>query len=207
MTEYHKIQSIWLRDPETKFKNFIKGKWSMPEFDYLADCTWALTEKVDGTNIRLIWDGAKATVGGRTDSAQISTFLLKSLEPYLERLPVAFGETPAVVYGEGFGAKIQKGGVNYIADRADFVAFDVRVGNVWLSRDNVEDVGEQLGCSSVPVLGYGTLHDAVRMCQEGFDSRWGAFPAEGIVARPEVELLTRRGYRIITKIKCKDFQA
>ena len=36
MTEYHKIQSIWLRDPETKCKTFIEGAWSMPEFGFLA---------------------------------------------------------------------------------------------------------------------------------------------------------------------------
>ena len=205
MSEYHKIQSIWHRDPGTKFTTFIEGAWSMAEFGYLADCAWSFTEKVDGTNIRLIWDGARATVGGRTDNAQIPTFLLTSLEPYLERLPQAFGETPAVVYGEGFGAKIQKGGGNYLADRADFVAFDARVGGVWLHRDDVEDVSDKLGCPVAPIIGGGTLDAAVAMCQAGFTSNWGSFQAEGIVARPEVELLTRRGARIITKIKCRDF--
>jgi len=33
------------------------------------------------------------------------------------------------------------------------------------------------------------------------------FQAEGIVARPKVELLSRTGERIITKIKHKDFQS
>jgi hypothetical protein len=37
-------------------------------------------------------------------------------------------------------------------------------------------------------------------------SRWGEFEAEGLVARPEVELFDRAGHRIITKIKAKDLK-
>jgi hypothetical protein len=42
--------------------------------------------------------------------------------------------------------------------------------------------------------------------QNGFTSQWGDFAAEGIVARPKIELKTRGGKRIITKIKHKDFK-
>lgn len=34
----------------------------MSEFDYLKDNTWIFTEKVDGTNIRIMWDGGKGNV-------------------------------------------------------------------------------------------------------------------------------------------------
>jgi len=40
----------------------------------------------------------------------------------------------------------------------------------------------------------------------GFMSAWGEFKAEGIVARPSIELIARNGKRIITKIKHKDFE-
>jgi hypothetical protein len=43
------------------------------------------------------------------------------------------------------------------------------------------------------------------IAQVGFTSTWGDFQAEGIVARPAVEMKTRSGHRIITKVKCKDF--
>ena len=43
------------------------------------------------------------------------------------------------------------------------------------------------------------------MTRKGFSSQWGDFIAEGIVARPKVEMKTRRGDRIITKIKYRDF--
>jgi hypothetical protein len=81
-----------------------------------------------------------------------------------------------------------------------------------------------LGIESVPVIGSGTLHDAVDIVSSGItfdhngvvqrwytsivgglESRWGPFEAEGIVARPVVPLFDRKGQRIITKIKSVDF--
>jgi hypothetical protein len=69
----------------------------------------------------------------------------------------------------------------------------------------VEDVAQKLGLDVVPIIGEGTLHDAVTAAKDGITSTWGAFQAEGIVARPKTELNTRSGHRIITKIKCRDF--
>jgi hypothetical protein len=43
------------------------------------------------------------------------------------------------------------------------------------------------------------------MSRKGFNSQWGNFLAEGIVARPKTELKTRRDDRIITKVKQRDF--
>jgi hypothetical protein len=111
----------------------------------------------------------------------------------------------ACLYGEGYGAKIQKGGGNYRPGQ-DFVLFDVRVGDYWIQREDVEDVAANLGIDVVPIIGEGTLHDAVEWAKRGIPSMWGAFEAEGIVARPKVELKTRNGHRIITKIKCRDFR-
>ena len=39
----------------------------------------------------------------------------------------------------------------------------------------------------------------------GKQEYWGDFIAEGIVARPKVTLFTRKGERLITKIKHRDF--
>lgn len=80
-----------------------------------------------------------------------------------------------------------------------------QINGIWLERHNVDDIGRKLGIRSVPILGHGTLDEAIEMCKKGFKSHWGDFIAEGIVARPEVEMLTRRGERIITKVKYKDF--
>lgn len=209
MSEYHKIQTLFKRDMTSKHKTLLEGQWTLPEFEYLAGNVWTFTEKVDGTNIRVIFKDGGITFGGRTDDAQIPAQLVARLNdrflPMLQGLlDTTFPDGQAVLYGEGYGAKIQKGGGNYRADQ-DFVLFDVRVGNWWLQRADVEDVAQKLGLDVVPVIGEGTLHDAVARAKAGIQSTWGAFQAEGIVARPKTELNTRGGHRLIAKIKCRDF--
>ena len=123
--------------------------------------------------------------------------------PQTEALLAAFPDG-GCLYGEGYGTKIQSGG-NYRPDQ-DFVLFDVNVGGWWLQRPAIEDVAAKFAMDVVPVIGRGTLHDAITMARSGFNSQWGNFLAEGIVARPVVELKTRNGSRIITKIKHRDFE-
>lgn len=208
MTEYHKIQTVYKRDPDTKFKTLLDGDFSLPEFEYLRGNQWAFTEKVDGTNIRVIYRSRVLSFGGRTDRAQIPATLLKYLcSTFTSRLlsEVFGGPDRVVLYGEGYGPKIQKGGGNYRQDQS-FVLFDVKIGPFWLRRADVNDVACKLGIESVPIIGLGTLHAMVEKTARGFNSIWGDFRAEGIVARPTTELLTRSNRRIITKIKCKDFK-
>lgn len=208
MREYHKISTVYERNPETKFKTLKDGIFAKPEFEYLATNQWVFTEKVDGTNIRIMWDGEKVTFGGRTDRAQIYAPLIEKLQGYFYSGAMAeIFDGPACLYGEGFGAKIQKGGGNYISDGVDFVLFDVNIGGTWLERNNVKDIADKLQISIVPIIGIGDLYEAVEWCKAGFNSIWGEFKAEGLICRPEVEMLDRRGHRIITKIKCKDFGA
>lgn len=207
MSEYHKIQSLFKRDMTQKHKPLIEGDWTLPEFEYLAGNQWTFTEKVDGTNIRVIFAGESITFGGRTDDAQIPAQLVARLNdtflPKKNELREVFPDG-GILYGEGYGAKIQKGGGNYRQDQ-DFVLFDVRVGQWWLQRADVDDVASRLGLDVVPVIGVGTLHDAVTLAKYGITSTWGPFQAEGIVARPTTELYTRSGHRIIAKVKCRDF--
>ena len=217
MNEYHKIQTLFKRDMERNGKTLLEGQWTLPEFEFLAGNTWVFTEKVDGTNIRVMCqdyreDGKQygITFGGKTDAAQIPATLIERLvhrfhtDEQRARLAEIFPDGNACLYGEGYGAKIQKGGGNYRADQ-DFVLFDVKVGDWWLQRADVEDVAQKLGLDVVPIIGEGTLHDAIAAAKAGIASTWGNFQAEGIVARPKTELKTRNGHRIITKIKCRDF--
>lgn len=210
MSEYHKIQSIFKRETASKRNAIIDGEWTLPEFEYLANNIWTFTEKVDGTNIRVIFRNGGITFGGRTENAQIPAQLVCRLNerflPLSGKLGEVFANGDVVLYGEGYGAKIQGGGGNYRPDQ-DFVLFDVKCGGWWLQRTDVEDVAQKLGLDVVPVIGEGTLHDAVTLAKCGIRSTWGDFEAEGIVARPKVELSTRGGQRIITKIKCRDFAA
>lgn len=211
MNEYHKIQTVFKRDPGTKHRTLLMGEYSLPEFEYLAGNTWICTEKVDGTNIRIGVEKSMLSIKGKTANAQIPTFLLTTLMEMfpVEKLLSVFGDggppDEFCLYGEGYGAKIQKGGGNYKSDGVSFVLFDVCVGGWWLKREDVENIASQLSLEVVPIIGATTLEVMVNTAREGFASQWGDFPAEGIVARPQMELKARSGNRIITKIKTKDF--
>lgn len=205
MPAYHKIHSIWKRDQRGKF---IQGDWARPELGYLADNEWEWTEKVDGTNIR-IWCSPEVDdiiIGGRTDRAQIPATLLSAINglDIAKRAEGLRGEV--VLYGEGYGAKIQKGGGNYRSDQG-FVLFDVWAGGFWLRRSDVEAVASTLGLDVVPVVGRGTLYEAISLvgAPHGVTSRWGDFRSEGVVARPSCDLFNRMGERIICKVKSRDF--
>jgi hypothetical protein len=209
LQDYHKIQSMFKRDM-TKNGKMLLGEWTLPEFEYLKDNKWIFTEKVDGTNIRVSFDGEKITYGGRHENSQIPSELVNRLKDIFDSKIELFkekfaGEKIEVdLYGEGYGAGIQKVGVSY-GKTKEFVLFDVLIGGFWLSRENVEDIAGFFQLDVVPVIGEGTLADAQKLVEDGFNSKWGEFFAEGIVARPLTELLTKRGGRIITKIKHRDY--
>ena len=64
----------------------------------------------------------------------------------------------------------------------------MKIGDWWLERHNVEDIAEKLDLSIVPIIGEGTLGELEDFVRDGFKSQWGDFTAEGVVARPKVEL-------------------
>lgn len=207
---YQKIPGLYKREEERPF-NLIEGVYREPEFELLKDIEWTFTEKVDGTNIRIIWDGHNVVFGGRTDNAQIPSHLFTKLtelflgtrnEQVFEQL---FGETKVILFGEGYGAKIQKGGGNY-SQGQEFVLFDIKIGDIFLERSNIEGIATKLSLSVVPIIAKGPLSVGVDIVKKGLKSTWGDFDAEGLIAKPSTELMNRKGERILTKIKTEDFK-
>lgn len=216
MKQYHKIITLFKRNPEN-MKYVLEGEWAEPELEYLKDNEWEWTEKVDGTNIRVMWDGASVSFNGKTDSAQLYMPLVEKLQATFSTITqrMKFKEMfngddvnpiQVCLYGEGYGDKIQKAGKLYKSGEVDFVLFDVKIGDWWLQRKDVEDVAVKLGIKVVPIVGRGTLTKAVELVKGGLQSQWGEFEAEGLVCRPSTELFTRDGKRVITKIKSRDFK-
>lgn len=116
MSEYHKIHSLFKRQGKT----LVYGDWAQPAFGYLQGNRWTFTEKVDGTNIRVAWDGGAMRFGGRTDNASLPAPLVGRLQTRFlsqeERLRDIFSDAEACLYGEGYGPGIQKGGGLYRKD-------------------------------------------------------------------------------------------
>ena len=209
MKEYHKIEAVFKRDEQTKK---VIEQYRNPTVEFLKDNIWQFTEKVDGTNIRVHWDGHKVEFGGRTDRAEIPKSLLEKLEELFggheneEIFEQKFGENEVILFGEGYGPKIQNGGL--YRDDVSFILFDVQVGDLWLERKNVEDIAKTFNIDIVPIIFEDTLTKAIEYVKTNPDSviaKNGA-KMEGLVGRPKVELLDRRGNRLIVKVKWEDMK-
>lgn len=208
-TEYHKIWGPFKRHVAGDLKGrFIIGDWARPEFDVLSSQDWTWTEKINGTNCRIIWDGHKVRFGGRTDDANMSIKALEWLgsEFTEELLEQQFHATPAVLYGELCGAKMASGSGVYGADPR-FILFDVNVGGWWLQPADVEKVALQMGLDFAPFAMIGPIDMAISRVSSQPLSSYGNFVMEGLVGKPPLGLTGRDGDRLLVKVKCKDFAA
>ena len=208
MEEYHKIPNIFLRSTETK--KIVEGEYSNEVLYFLRNTMWDFTEKIDGTNIMIAWDGHKAKLHGRTKEASIPSTLVNRLielfcgEANEQIFEQRFGDKEVVLVGEGYGAKIQNVGGLYRKDQ-DFILFDVMISGNYQTRDTVEEVAELFNIEAVPVVLRGTLEEGVEFVKQHPKSTIGTAPMEGVVGRPHVELQDRCGNRVIVKIKAHDF--
>jgi hypothetical protein len=209
MIEYHKIEGLYARDMEGT-KQLIEGKFRNPVVEFLKDNTWQFTEKIDGTNISICWDGHTVSFNGRTERAQIPAHLVNFLKATFgtseaeQIFEEKFGETPVILFGEGYGPKIQSGGA-YRPD-VSFILFDVLISGNWQPRESVEDIAKAFGIDVVPIIFEGTIQEGVDFVKTKPKSTIGTAMMEGLVGRPKVEMRDRCGKRVIVKIKVNDFK-
>jgi hypothetical protein len=206
--EYHKINSVYKRDLEGD-KSFIVGEYAQPEFKTLKDIDWICTEKINGMNVRVLWDGNNVEFRGKTDQAELNPELLANLASSFkpDDLKMFFDNKEVCFYGEGYGKKIQEPiGSQYNSHSPGFILFDIRVGPYWLDYPSKLNFARAFGIDIVPIVFRGRLLDAIAYAMGGFKSILGEKPqAEGLIAVPELDLRCRNGRRIITKIKTRDF--
>lgn len=108
--EYHKIETLFERDGKTFVVNPAVLKASV-----LATIReWDVTEKIDGTNIRVMLSAqGDVTFGGRTDAAQIPAdlvqYLMRTFTVDALKAALWLNDEPveAVLCGEGYGPGIQ----------------------------------------------------------------------------------------------------
>lgn len=220
---YPKLHSLYKREGfdflETGIKpkhgKLLVGEYTCPEFEAIQK--WTVTEKVDGTNVRIIFDRTDkregsvhhVTYGGRTDNAQMPTFLLRHLQDSFtfQKMEEVFKESNyTVLFGEGYGPKIQSGG--YYRKDASFILFDVYCSGWWLDRDGVRSVADSLNIPHCITLSkpYWTKKEIVDYVSSKPDSilAQDKHEMEGVVARSEPLMMFRKGGPIMFKLKCKD---
>lgn len=205
MKEYQKINNIFKFDE--KYKNIV-GKNEICEV--LKNIKWIGTEKVDGTNIRIYWDGHNIQIAGRTDKAQIPShlreylsnlFLTEEMEYVFEQM---FEDKEVYLFGEGYGPKIQNGGGLY-SDSAKFILFDVEINGFILTYNNVKDIAEKLGLECVPAVFEGTLDQAIEFVKKHPVSTINdKHEMEGLVLTPCIQLFDNKGRLIKCKCKYRD---
>lgn len=218
--EYPKIETLFERDKATFVVDPSKLKASV--LGTIRE--WDVTEKIDGTNIRvMLSEAGEVSFGGRTNAAQIPgdlvQYLIRTFQQDRLKSTMWIDGTPteAVLYGEGYGPGIQKGGGLYRPDKA-FILFDVLITTRstnplcicakqewWLDRESVDSVAQKLAIDVVPYLGRMTLDQIVERVRSPFPSKLGTAMAEGVVARPIETLFDKRMERVIIKLKTKDF--
>ncbi len=206
---YPKIDTMFERDEKT-FK-VLPDKIKNPIFNTIKE--WEFTEKIDGTNIRVIYDdqkglGKEVTFGGRTDNAQLPTPLINYLHENISPSKIfdMFGDKKVIIFGEGYGGKIQKG--SGYSPTQKFIVFDILVDDkYWLTKENIDGICANLGLDVVPFIGLMTLEEAVEIVKTGFQSKIGdgSIAAEGLIGRPTFPVFDVNGKRLICKIKTRDF--
>lgn len=216
MKSYPKIETLFERDERTH--KVIPERLRNP---VVADISkWIVTEKIDGTNIRVSFTKGETAIrlAGRTDAAQIHADLVRYVYATftLDKFASVFKEdtkdgTGLALYGEGYGAGIQKGGF-YRPDKA-VILFDAAFftgppeEGFWWQPDNiVTEIADKFGIPRVPILGEFSLVEIVEMVRDGRASAISKDArAEGIVARTRSPLFDARGQRLIIKLKTADF--
>lgn len=214
MIPYPKIETLFNRDERFKV---IPGDFRREEFAIINE--WVVTEKIDGTNIRVQFSAdpfsgeTLIAIRGKSDNAQVPQPLFDILTAWAaskcEQITKIMSQHDLMtycLYGEGYGPKIQSGGY-YRADQG-FILFDVNAGGSWLDPQQVLSTAMDLEIDCVPVLGVDTTEAIVDLVRSGTLMTTTALetrPAEGVVCRPRVPLTDRRGERVIWKLKAKDF--
>lgn len=206
MKEYQKIETLF------KFDNEIKGykeEFYNPIVEYLKDCKWIGTEKIDGTNTRVLWNGHSFEFGGRTDKAQLPKELLNLLintfnydmEVLFEQ---KFGEKEVLLFMEGYAGKIQNGAYK---GPEDIIGYDIMIEDIYLDKQVSKQIFEELGIKFVPVIEFNNLQECIDFVKNYQSSIiQPESQMEGLVCFPAVRLYDHKGNRIIVKIKNRDLK-
>ncbi len=202
--EYPKINSIWKRDDNNAL---IPGDYARPEF--AAFKQWRVEEKIDGTNIRVYVQDGNIEIKGRTNKAEIPAPLLAffARDEFMRALS-CFDTRPVQLFGEGFGAGIQSGGI-YRPDVA-FILFDVYMSNRWSTREEVHETAALLGLDHPADLGMMTEEEIVAFVKSRPKGRYNdnGYPMEGVMVRsqPLMRFNTQSADPVMWKLKVKDFK-
>lgn len=165
-------------------------------------------EKVHGTSTHISWKDNKISFfsGGVEYLEFVNLFDKDKLtEKFIE-----FDREQIIIYGEGYGGKCQRMGATY-GDKLKFVAFEVKIGHMWLCVPDAEGIVRSFGLDFVPYTKCSTdigVLSSIRDLPSEQSVKCGIIgpkKREGIVLRPLIELRKNNNERIIAKYKNDEF--
>lgn len=167
-------------------------------------------EKIHGTSAHISWKDGRVTFssGGESYDRFASLF---DVDVLTEKFKGRFlPETPVVVYGEAYGGKQQQMSATY-GKELRFVAFEVKVGDVFLAVPQAVDWATVMGLEFVDFALVSTDIDSLNAERDKPSTqavRNGIIEPkirEGIVLRPPFEARLNNGDRLIAKYKREEF--
>lgn len=133
-------------------KYMVEDVWTSDELKYLSNIPFHWTEKLDGTNLRVIYTPVLQTVEvrGRTDNAQLHPDLIaNTLKLFdIDLLNTLNFTSQVIFFGEGVGPGIQKNGAKYSNEKT-FVGFDIYITPTY-SKLNFTDAETGIETTYVP---------------------------------------------------------
>lgn len=152
--------------------------------------------------------------GGASHDSFVKIFDEPALKAAFLAVPELFLAVPELtdvtVYGEAYGGKLQGMSDTY-GKQLRFIAFDVLIGERWLSVESADLMAQKLGFEFVPYERISTDQaalDAERDRPSRVAVRRGITEpkiSEGVVLRPIVEVTLNNGTRICAKHKRVEF--
>jgi len=213
-TKYTKFSSPFVKDD--KFKNIVELAQVLPTG------IWIKTEKVDGTNIRIILTKQTVVIkreiliGSRklilnTEDKGSKQYMDCLKEVNLNKIAEYFKDVDStvVIYGEGYGAGVQKGGI--YSKEKNFRVFDIRIGEAYQNFEYVQKVCIDNQLNIVPIvgqaeeIGYLECLKSLKNFNETLIKEGDGGKPEGLVYKFEPVLLNKYKERLIFKVKFKDF--
>lgn len=191
----------------------IENAYKYPDI-FLFKEVYAL-EKIHGTSAHVRYKMGEPVYffpGGEKASNFVPLFAADLVSKF-----EALGMDAITVFGEAYGGKCQ-GMKDVYGPKLRFVAFDVQIGDTWLSVPNAENVVKKLGLEFVFYEKIPCVKEALDAARDAgsTQARRNGFPfpeapnakavSEGIVIRPLIELTRNDGKRIIAKHKAAEFR-
>lgn len=170
-------------------------------------------EKIHGTSAHIAWKDGRVTFfsGGEKYERFVSLFDADALTATFEENFGDYGKDSGVtIYGEAYGGS-QQGMSKVYGKDLKFIAFDVKIGDNWLSVLQANDVVTKLGLEfvSYTLISSDLFYvDAMRDQASVQALRNGITEPqkrEGIVLRPPFEVTLNNGERLIAKHKTAEF--